>query len=64
MILIDNSEYVYFTFDESLLDTYVNTKIKDADYLFRIESTNDTIHRLEHSPDAIKYSMVFLRYKI
>lgn len=43
MILVDNSEYLYFTFDETLLDTYVNTKIKDVDYSYKIESINDTV---------------------
>lgn len=42
MILVDGSEWLYLTFNEFLLGKYINTKIKDTEYLFRIESTNDT----------------------
>jgi hypothetical protein len=43
MLLVDDSEWQYISFDASLLGSMVKTRIRDADYYFRIESTNDTV---------------------
>jgi hypothetical protein len=44
MLLVDDSEWLYFTFNASLLDSLVRTKIRDADYFFKIESFDDTVN--------------------
>ena len=44
MLLVDDSEWLYFSFNTELLDSLVRTKIKNADYFFQIESTNDTVN--------------------
>lgn len=43
MLLVDDIEWPYFIFDEALVDSMVKLSIKDMDYWFLIESTNDTI---------------------
>ena len=43
MLLVDNSEWLYFTFNPSLQDSLVRIKIKNAEYGFYIESFNDTV---------------------
>lgn len=44
MLLVDDSEWLYFAFDTSLLDSLVRTKIKDVDYFFQIESFDETVN--------------------
>ena len=44
MLLVDSSEYQYFTFDASLIDSLVRTKVKNADYFLFIESINETVN--------------------
>ena len=43
MLLFDDSEYLYFSFDPSLLGLLNRTKIKDTDYYYQLESINDSI---------------------
>lgn len=44
MLLVDDSEWLYFTFNTSLVDSLVRLKIKNADYFFQIESISDTVN--------------------
>ncbi len=43
LLLIDGSEWLYFDFDASMLDSLVRQKIKNANYFHQIESINDTV---------------------
>ncbi len=44
LFLVDKTEWLYFSFDASLLGSLIKTKIKNADYYYQIESVNDTVN--------------------
>jgi len=43
-LLVDDSEWLYFTFNTVLLDSLVRTNIRDVPYFFKIESSEDTVN--------------------
>lgn len=44
MILVDDSEWLYFTFNTELLDSLIRTKIRNVDYFFMVESFDDKVN--------------------
>jgi len=44
MLLVEDKEWLYLSFDSTQVDSLVRIKIKNADYFFKIESTNDTVN--------------------
>jgi hypothetical protein len=44
MLLVGDSEWTYFTFNDVLLDSLIRSKIKDIDYFYQIEATDDTVN--------------------
>lgn len=44
MLLIDDSEWLFYSFNPSFLDSIIQTKLNNAQYGFVIESINDTVN--------------------
>lgn len=43
LLLVGNSDWLYFTFNASILGILIKSKINNTDYYYQIESINDTV---------------------